>query len=71
MERFALIENLQRDDPNPVDTAHGLASYQKRFATAENPMGLSTSELAQRLGLDQTRVKRLLQLSAAPEGTGR
>ena len=59
MALYALVENLQRDDLEPVEAAAGLARYQE----AES---LSVQELAERTGLELRRVQRLLQLHAAP-----
>ena len=59
MQRLGLTENLQRDDPSALEAAAGLADYQNR-------QGLGTAELAERMNLDPTRVKRLLQLNCAP-----
>jgi ParB/RepB/Spo0J family partition protein len=59
MALYALVENLQRDDLEPVEAAAGLARYQE----AES---LSVQELAERTGLELRRVQRLLQLNAAP-----
>jgi ParB/RepB/Spo0J family partition protein len=60
MALYALVENLQRDDLDPVEAASGLARYQESES-------LSVQELAERTGLELRRVQRLLQLNAAPE----
>ena len=59
MHRLGLTENLQRDDPSALDAAASLAAYQARYE-------LTTSQLAERLSLELTRVKRLLQLNGSP-----
>jgi ParB/RepB/Spo0J family partition protein len=59
MALYALVENLQRDDLDPVEAASGLAKYQEGEQ-------LSVEELAERTGLEVRRVHRLLQLHTAP-----
>lgn len=56
---LALIENLQREDLNPVEQAAGLGMLQSRF-------GMSQDELAKKVGMSRPAVAntlRLLQLS--------
>lgn len=60
MERFALEENLHRDDPSALAYAAGLAHYQQAHS-------LSAAQVAERLHLELTRVKRFLRLNNAPE----
>ncbi len=58
---LALIENLQREDLNPVEQANGLKQLQTRF-------GLKQEDLAERVGMSRsavTNLLRLLQLSDA------
>ncbi len=51
----ALIENLQREDLNPIERAEGLRGLIDRF-------GLTQQEIAQRIGLDRSSVANLLRL---------
>ncbi len=58
MAEWALIENLQRSDLNPIERAEGYQHYIDRFA-------LSTAKAAERLGQPRTTVAnhiRLLEL---------
>ncbi len=58
---LALIENLQREDLNPLDTAEGYRQLADDF-------GLSHEEIAEQMGKSRTAVSntlRLLRLSAA------
>jgi ParB family chromosome partitioning protein len=57
---FALIENLQRADLNPIERAEGLQSLADRF-------GLSQSQLAERVGVPRPSIANLLRLLALPE----
>ena len=52
---MALIENLQREDLNPLDRAAALANLRDGF-------GLSQSDLAERVGLDRSSVANLLRI---------
>ena len=52
---MALIENLQREDLNPVERATALSGLRDEF-------GLSQAELAQRVGLDRSTVANLLRI---------
>lgn len=52
---WALIENLQREDLNPVDRAHALQRLSDEF-------GLTHAELAQRVGLHRPTVSNLVRL---------
>jgi ParB family transcriptional regulator, chromosome partitioning protein len=53
---LALIENLQREELNPMDRAHALRHLCEDF-------GLTHQELADRVGLDRASVTNLLRLS--------
>ena len=58
---LALIENLQREDLNPIEQANGLRQLVERF-------GLKQDDLAERVGKSRSAVAntlRLLQLPAA------
>ncbi|MCH2143844.1 MAG: ParB/RepB/Spo0J family partition protein [Phycisphaerales bacterium] len=52
---LALIENLQREDLNPLDRAAALANLRDTF-------GLNQGELAERVGLDRSSVANLLRV---------
>ncbi|CAG0961918.1 putative chromosome-partitioning protein ParB [Phycisphaerales bacterium] len=52
----ALVENVQRDDLNPMDRAWALKSLGERFA-------LSHSQLAERVGLERSSVANLIRLT--------
>lgn len=52
---LALVENLHREDLNPIDRARGLAVLVERF-------GQSHAEAAQRVGMDRSSVTNLLRL---------
>lgn len=56
---LALIENIQREQLNPVETA---AAYQKLL----DQFGLGVSEVAQRVGRDQSTIKNTLRLLKLP-----
>lgn len=51
----ALIENLQREDLNPVERARAFSALIERF-------GLTQAEVAQRVGLDRSSVANILRL---------
>ena len=55
----ALIENLQREDLNPVEEARGLRELQER-------LGVSQEELAKRVGKSRSAVANTLRLLALP-----
>jgi ParB/RepB/Spo0J family partition protein len=59
LAELALTENLLRDDLRPMETAEALSDLR---ATRQ----LSTEQLAEHLGLELTKTKRLLQLAGAP-----
>ncbi|MBF0158228.1 MAG: ParB/RepB/Spo0J family partition protein [Magnetococcales bacterium] len=56
----ALLENLQRQDLNPVDTARGYARLVQEF-------GYSHGQIAQRVGKSRMSVTNLLRLLHLPE----
>lgn len=53
---LALIENVQREDLNPMERAHGLQKLMHEFA-------FSQQDLASRVGLDRSTVANLLRLN--------
>lgn len=53
---WALIENLQREDLNPVDRAEA-------FSTLINTFGLTQQELSERVGLERSTVSNILRLN--------
>ena len=57
---LALIENLQREDLNPLEEAMGYARLMKEF-------GLTQEEVAQRVGKSRTAVANTLRLLKLPE----
>jgi ParB family transcriptional regulator, chromosome partitioning protein len=57
---LAMIENLQREDLNPMDEAHGLASIQERLQ-------ISQDELAKTLGKSRPAIANSLRLLQLPE----
>ncbi len=57
---WALIENIQREDLNPIERAHGLRGLVERF-------GLSHNELGDRVGLDRSTVANLIRLTELEE----
>ncbi|HUU85624.1 MAG TPA: ParB/RepB/Spo0J family partition protein [Phycisphaerae bacterium] len=60
MLEMALVENIQREDLNPVDRARGYRQYCDDFAAAPE-------ELARRLGEDRTTVTNYLRLLDLPD----
>jgi ParB family chromosome partitioning protein len=56
---IALIENIQREDLNPIETAQAL----ERLA---REMGLSHEEIASRTGKDRTTITNLIRLLRLP-----
>ncbi len=59
MQLFNLAENLSVEDPPVVEIAAGIAQYQRTN-------GLSLTQLAEKLGQKEVRLKRLLRLHMAP-----
>jgi ParB family chromosome partitioning protein len=57
---IALIENIQREDLNPIEVAHAL----ERLASEHN---LSHEEIGQRTGKERTTVTNLLRLLKLPQ----
>ncbi|CAH1849882.1 ParB/RepB/Spo0J family partition protein [Convivina praedatoris] len=60
MATLALIENLQRDDLNPIEEAQA-------FQVILDQTGISQSELAQNLGKERTTVANSLRLLKLPK----
>lgn len=60
MLQIALIENLQREDLNPIDTAE---AYKRLI----DECGLSQSQLGERVGKSRTAVTNTLRLLALPD----
>lgn len=56
---LALVENLQREDLNPVEEASGLRELQRQF-------GLSQEELASAVGKDRSTVANALRILNLP-----
>jgi len=54
---WSLVENVQREDLNPVDEALGLENLSKQF-------GLTQVQIADQLGLDRTSVSNAVRLLA-------
>ncbi|WP_029896411.1 ParB/RepB/Spo0J family partition protein [Desulfohalovibrio reitneri] len=57
---IALIENLQREDLNPIEEARGLKELQQRLS-------LNQEKLAQRVGKSRSAVANTLRLLSLPE----
>lgn len=57
---MALIENIQREDLNPIERAGGLRAV-------KDALGLSQEELADRVGLPRGTISNLLRLLNLPE----
>lgn len=57
---IAIIENIQREDLNCVDRATAYKTYQDTF-------GVSSEEIAERLGQDRTTVTNYLRLLTLPD----
>ncbi|MBN2184448.1 MAG: ParB/RepB/Spo0J family partition protein [Candidatus Krumholzibacteriota bacterium] len=57
---FALMENLQREDLNPVEEGKGYKALKDEF-------GFSIKEISQYLGKDRTTVSNTIRLLALPE----
>src|SRR5579871_1318739 len=55
MLELALIENIQREDLNPIETAHA-------YHRLSRELGLSQEEIGQRTGKDRTTVTNSLRL---------
>ena len=59
---LALIENIQREDLNPMERAHALRRLVEDFS-------LTHQQLAERVGLDRASVTNLLRLSELDQST--
>jgi ParB family chromosome partitioning protein len=57
---IALVENLQREDLNPIEEAVGMGQLQERF-------GLTQEDLAKRLGKSRPALANTLRLLQLPE----
>ena len=57
---WALVENIQREDLNPIERAHGLRRLAEQF-------GLSHADLGERVGLDRSTVANLIRLTELEE----
>jgi ParB family chromosome partitioning protein len=57
---YSLIENLQRDDLNPIEEARGYARLMEEFS-------YSQEQLAERLGKDRSTVANALRVLKLPE----
>jgi ParB family chromosome partitioning protein len=58
--RLALVENLQREDLNPIEVAEGYRALVDKF-------GLSQQELASMVGKDRSSIANTLRLLGLPE----
>jgi ParB family chromosome partitioning protein len=56
---WALVENLQREDLNPIEKGEGLTRLQERS-------GWTQQQLAERVGLDRATIANLLRLLGLP-----
>jgi ParB family chromosome partitioning protein len=57
---LAIVENVQREDLNPVDRARGLRALGERF-------GLSHGAIAERVGLERSSVTNLIRVTELEE----
>lgn len=57
---LALVENLQREDLNPIDEAEGYQRLSREF-------GLSQQHIAEAVGKDRSTVANMLRLLALPD----
>jgi len=60
MLELALIENIQREDLNPIETAHA-------YDRLGRELGLSQEEIGRRTGKDRTSITNILRLLKLPE----
>lgn len=60
MLELALIENIQREDLNPIETAHA-------YERLSRELGLSQDEIGRRTGKDRTSIANTLRLLRLPE----
>jgi ParB family chromosome partitioning protein len=63
IQEIALIENLQREDLNPMETARAFKNLQDRF-------GLSQEELAKKVGKERATVANYLRLLGLQRAVG-
>ena len=61
MLELALIENIQREDLNPIETAHA-------YDRLSRELGLSHEEIGRRTGKDRTSITNMVRLLEAPQG---
>jgi ParB family chromosome partitioning protein len=60
MLEVALIENIQREDLNPIETAHA-------FERLSRALGLSQEEIGRRTGKDRTSIANIVRLLKLPK----
>jgi len=60
MLELALIENIQREDLNPIETAHA-------FERLGRELGLSQEEIGRRIGKDRTSIANIVRLLRLPK----
>jgi ParB family transcriptional regulator, chromosome partitioning protein len=60
MLEIALIENIQREDLNPIETAHA-------FERLARDLGLSQEEIGRRTGKDRTSIANIVRLLKLPK----
>ena len=60
MLEIALIENIQREDLNPIETAHA-------FERLGRDLGLSQEEIGRRTGKDRTSIANIVRLLKLPK----
>ena len=60
MLELALVENLQREDLNPIETAHA-------YDRLNREVGLSHEEIARRTGKDRTSIVNVIRLLKLPK----
>ena len=60
MLEVALIENIQREDLNPIETAHA-------FERLGRDLGLSQEEIGRRTGKDRTSIANIVRLLKLPK----
>ncbi|PYT16713.1 MAG: chromosome partitioning protein ParB [Acidobacteria bacterium] len=60
MLELALVENIQREDLNPIETAHA-------FERLNREMGLSHEEIGRRTGKDRTSIANAVRLLKLPQ----
>lgn len=60
MLELALIENIQREDLNPIETAHA-------YDRLGRELGLSQEEIGRRTGKDRTSIANMIRLLRLPD----